>query len=213
MFRRVTSGQIYIPSREEIVGKTKIVVINDVNSGNDQARYAVWDDLYDGVYKQTDPMNPNQGRWMDNYCYFKSTGRYGAIPMVTGLYDDLAKAIPVQVKKSNYTSRWPNSTKKVADFNQQYPKVSTGDLYVNRYRNQIVTYNPHSYLNGKQRAEATIPLQYNTCAELRLNQVSVSRRARTPYTISQPPAYSSIIRFMALMSSWPSQSMDIVISH
>ncbi len=169
MFRRVTSGQIYIPSREEIVGKTKIVVINDVNSGNDQARYAVWDDLYDGVYKQTDPMNPNQGRWMDNYCYFKSTGRYGAIPMVTGLYDDLAKAIPVQVKKSNYTSRWPNSTKKVADFNQQYPKVSTGDLYVNRYRNQIVTYNPHSYLNGKQRAEATIPLQYNTCAELRLN--------------------------------------------
>ena len=27
------------------------------------------------------------------------------------------------------------------------------------------------------------------------------------------PAYSSIIRFMALMSSWPSQSMDIVISH
>jgi hypothetical protein len=171
MFYRVINGQIYIPSREEVVGKTKIVVINDITSGDDQAKYATWDDLYDGVYKMSDPMNRNNGRWMDNYCYFKSTGRYGAIPMVTDLYDDLAKSIPVQVKKSNYTSRWSTTTKKTADFNTQYPKVSTGDMYVNRYRNQLITYNPHSYLVApkKQRAKATIPLKYNTCENLILN--------------------------------------------
>ncbi|MBP5587334.1 MAG: hypothetical protein J6X37_01215 [Treponema sp.] len=27
---------------------------------------------------------------MNNYCYFKSMGRYGAIPLVIDLYDDAA---------------------------------------------------------------------------------------------------------------------------
>ena len=100
MFKKMIDGTMYIPSREEVVKKTKIVVINNVTSGNEEDKYATWGDLYDGLYKQTDPFNRNNGQWMDNFCYFKKTGRYGAIPMVTGLYDDLAKAIPVQVKKS-----------------------------------------------------------------------------------------------------------------
>ena len=174
MFRKMIDGTMYIPTREEVVEKTKIVVVNDVTSGSDENKYATWGSLYDGLYKQKDPMNRNNGQWMDNYCYFKSTGRYGAIPMVTGLYDDAAKAIPVQVKKSSYTSRWGTQAKKVNDFQAQYPQVSTGDLYVNRYRNQLVTYNPHSYLNGKQRAEGVIPLQYNTCETLELKYDKLS---------------------------------------
>jgi len=86
--------------------------------------------------------------------------------MVTGLYDDVAKAIPVQVKKSNYTSRWGTIAKKTADFNAQYPEVSKGGLYVNRFRNQLVTYTPYSYLNKKTTATAAIPLEYNTCDSL-----------------------------------------------
>ena len=174
MFRKVIDGTMYIPTREEVVGKQKIVVINDVTSGSDEQKYATWGTLYDGLYKQTDPFNRNSGQWMDNLCYFKSTGRYGAIPLVTGLYDDVAQAIPVQVKKSAYTSRWGTLAKKVADFQEQYPEVSDGDLYVNRYRNQLVTYNPHSYLNGKQRAEAVIPLAYNTCESLELRYDKLS---------------------------------------
>ena len=174
MFRKIIDGTMYIPTREEVVGKTKIVIINDKTSGSDEDKYATWGDLYDGLYKQKDPMNKGNGQWMNNYCYFKSTGRYGAIPMVTALYDDAAKAIPVQVKKSAYTSRWSTQTKKVSEFQTQYPKVATGDLYVNRYRNQLVTYNPHSYLNGKQRAEAVIPLEYNTCDELELKYAKLS---------------------------------------
>lgn len=168
MFRKMIDGMMYIPTREEVVGKTKIVVVNDVNSGNDEQKYAAWGDLYDGLYKQSDPFNRGNGQWMDNFCYFKKTGRYAAIPVAIGLYDDVAKAIPVQVKKSAYTSRWSTQQKKVADFNAQYPEVSTGDLYVSRFKNQLVTYTPYTYLNKKTTATAQIPLQYNTCESMEL---------------------------------------------
>ena len=179
MWRRVIDGSMYIPSREEVVEKTKVVIVHDTN--ND---FCVWDNLYDGLYLQTDPANQkkegawNYGQWQNNLCYFKSTGRYGAIPMVTGLYDNAAKAIPVQVKKSAYTSRWGTSTtatsKKVKEFNELYPEVSKGDLYVNRFRNQLVTYTPYTYLNGKKSAQAEIPLQYNTCDTLKLTYGKLS---------------------------------------
>ena len=175
MWRKIIDGTMYIPSREEVVAKTKIVVIND--KADD---YTAWDDLYNGLYLQTDPFNQkkegqwNYGQWYNNLCYFKSTGRYGAIPIVTALYDDVAKAIPVQVKKSNYTSRWGTQTKKVNDFNAQYPEVSKGDLYVNRYHNQLVTYTPYTYLNSKKTASADIPLQYNTCDTLKLKYGKLS---------------------------------------
>ncbi|MBR2113449.1 MAG: glycosyl hydrolase family 98 [Prevotella sp.] len=175
MWRRIIDGTMYIPSREEVVAKTKIVVVND--KADD---YTSWDDLYNGLYLQTDPGNQrkegqwNYGQWQNNLCYFKSTGRYGAIPIVTGLYDDAAKAIPLQVKKSNYTSRWSTQAKKQADFNAQYPEVSKGDLYVNRYRNQLVTYTPYTYLNTKKSASAEIPLLYNTCDSLKLQYGKLS---------------------------------------
>lgn len=174
MFRKILDGSMYIPTREEVLEKTKIVVINDKSSGDDEAKYATWGTLYDGLYKQTDPANRGNGQWMDNYCYFKSTGRYGAIPLVIGLYDDAAKQIPVQVKKSNYTSRWSTNTKKKADFDAQYPEVSKGDLYVNRFRNQLVTYTPYTYLNKKTRASAAIPLLYNTCDTMELKYDKLS---------------------------------------
>jgi hypothetical protein len=174
MFRKIIDGTMYIPTREEVVGKTKIVIINNVTSGSDEDKYATWGDLYDGLYKQTDPFNKGDGRWMNNFCYFKKTGRYGAIPMVTDLYDDVAKSIPVQVKKTARTSRWSTQAKKVNEFNTQYPQVSTGDLYVNRYRNQLVTYTPYTYLNSKKRARADIPLLYNTCSRMVLSYDKLS---------------------------------------
>ncbi|MGX8694973.1 MAG: glycoside hydrolase family 98 domain-containing protein [Prevotella sp.] len=174
MFRQIVNGTMYIPSREEVIAKTKIVVRNDVASGSDEDRYATWGDLYDGLYKQTDPFNRGNGQWMDNFCYFKKTGRYGAIPIVIGLYDDLAKSIPVQVSKSARSSRWSTQAKKVNEFNAQYPEVSTGDLYVNRYRNQLVTYTPFTYLNKNKTASADIPLQYNTCESLKLTYGKLS---------------------------------------
>ncbi len=180
MWRRLIDGTMYIPTREEVVNKTKIVVVNDLDISKGYDSYTSWDDLYNGVYLQTDPANQkkearhNYGQWYNNLCYFKSTGRYGAIPIVMGLYDDAAKAIPLQVKRSSYTSRWGTQAKKQADFNEKYPEVSKGDLYVNRYRNQLVTYTPYTYLNAKKSASAEIPLLYNTCDTLKLQYAKLS---------------------------------------
>ena len=168
MFRKVIDGTLYIPTRQEVVEKTKIVIINDKTSGSDEEMYASWGNLYDGLYKQTDPFNKGNGQWMNNYCYFKSTGRYGAIPIVPALYDDLANAIPLKIKHSNYSTRWSAQTRKVSDFKSRYPELSKGDLYVNRFKNQLVTYMPYTYLNKKKTATGEIPLQYNTCDSLKL---------------------------------------------
>ena len=182
MFRRVIDGTLYIPTREEVVDKTKIIVINNVTSGNDEDKYAAWGDLYDNLYKVKDPMNRGNGQWMDNFSYMKSTGRYGAIPITPELYDDAAKAIPRQVKKSTRTSTWSNLTNKKKDFDKYYPEVSTGDLYVNRYRNQLITYNPYSYLSKNPRhAVADIPLLYNTCESLHLDYYELSSGAIHEY--------------------------------
>lgn len=189
MWRKVIDGTLYIPTREEVLGKTKIVVINDITSAaNDnlgENRYAGWQDLYDGLYKQEDPFNQKatqyqtgDGDFMNNLTWFKKTGRYGAIPIVPELYDDLAKAIPLQVKKS---AKWSSQRAKIKDFNAQYPEVSTGDLYVNRFRNQLITYTPYSYFNSKRTASATIPLQYNTCKELNLTWGVLSSAAIREY--------------------------------
>lgn len=174
MYRKVIDGTLRIPTRKEVVDRTKIVVVNDVNSGNDEDKYAAWGNLYDNLYKQDDPMNKGNGQWMNNYCFFKKTGRYATIPVTLELYDNLAKSIPVQVLKSKRTSQWSTLKKKAEDFNAQYPEVSTGDLFVARMGNQLVTYTPYSYLNKKITAEGRLALQYNTCDSLILNYGKLS---------------------------------------
>ena len=178
MFRKIIDGSLYIPTRQEVLGKTKIVVVNDIKTGNIENQYGGWNDLYDGLYKQEDPMNKGNGYFMDNLTWFKKTGRYGAIPIVPELHDNLAKAIPLQIKKS---AKWSSQRDKLKDFNARYPVVSTGDLYVNRYRNQLITYTPYSYFNKKRTATATIPLQYNTCKELNLTWGMLSAAAVREY--------------------------------
>lgn len=167
MWRKILDGTMYIPTQKEVIDKTKIIVVNDVTSGNDEDKYAAWGDLYDGLYKQTDPFNRYNGQWMDNFLYLKKTGRYGTIPM-TPCLTSMASGIQTKVKKTQRTSVWSSQQIKTAKFNQAYPEVSTGDLFVSRYRNQLVTYTPYSYLNTKTTAKANIPLQYNTCKSLDL---------------------------------------------
>lgn len=175
MFRKIIDGTLYIPTREEVIDNMKIVVVNNVTSGSDEQQYASWGNLYDGLYKQDDPANAAEsygwknGQMMSNMCYFKSTGRYGTLAIVPELYDSLAKTIPVQVKKSNYTTRWGTQAKKTVDFDEQYPEVSKGDLFVRRMKDQLVCYTPYTYLNTKTEATGQIPLLYNTCDSLTLN--------------------------------------------
>ena len=184
MFRKVIDGTLRIPTRKEVVDRTKIVVVNDVTTGSDEDKYASWADLYDGLYKQDDPANPAyynggyyqgyNGQFMANFWYLKKTGRYGTIPITLELYDEAAKSIPVQVLKSNHSQQWSTIQQKVDQFNEQYPEISKGDLFVARMGNQLVTYTPYTYLNSKIRAQATVPLAYNSCDELYLDYGKLS---------------------------------------
>lgn len=167
MWRKIIDGTMYIPSQQEVIDKTKIIVVNNVKSGSDENMYAAWGDLYDGLYKQTDPFNKGNGQWMNNYWYLKKTGRYGTIP-ITPTMTTRSASIPTRIGKSSYSSTWKTQADKVNAFNAAYPEVSTGDLFVSRYKNQLVTYTPYSYWNAKKTAQANIPLQYNTCESLDL---------------------------------------------
>ena len=167
MWRKVIDGTFYIPTQQEVIDKTKIILINDVKSGDEEEQYATWGDLYDGLYKQKDPFNRNNGQMLDNFLYLKKTGRYGTIPM-TPCLTSMASGIQTKVKKTQRNSVWRSLSDKTAKFNEAYPEVSTGDLFVSRYRNQLVTYTPYSYLNSKTTASANVPLLYNTCQSMDL---------------------------------------------
>ena len=168
MWRKVIDGTLYIPKRKEVVDSTRIAIIANTTSGSDEDKYATWGTLFDGLYKQNDPTNKNNGQWMDNNCYFKSTGRYRTIPLCVELYDSLAKTIPMKLNRATAKSNWSTVSKKQKVFNEQYPVLSEGDLFVSRVQNQLVTYMPYTYLNKKRTATGRVPLLYNTCDSLTL---------------------------------------------
>lgn len=168
MFRKIIDGTLYIPTRKEVVNETKVIVVNDVTTGNEEDQFGGIKTIYDGLYKQNDPLNLDDGIGDNNQCFFKKTGRYRAIPVTLALNDDAAKQIPVVVQKSAYDSFWSSEDEKVDEFNKLYPEVCTGDLYVSRFKNQLIAYTPYTYLNSKTTAKGNIPLQYNTCDKMEL---------------------------------------------
>lgn len=174
MFHKIIDGTMYIPTREEVIDGVKFIVYNDITSGNDEDKFAMWGDAYDNLYKQTDPLNKSNGQWMNNYWYLKSTGRYGTIPMTPGFNSGFAAKFDNVVWKSERTKKFPTLAKKKELFDAAYPEISTGDLFVSRKKNQLVTYTPYSYMNVKKTASANIPLKYNTCESLDLTYGKLS---------------------------------------
>ena len=176
MFRKIIDGTMYIPTRQEVVERTKVAIINNISADEDgtslkKNAYAAPDDLYDGLYKQNDVMNSRgNGQVDDNHLFLKSTGRYRAIPVLIDCYDAVSQNIPVKMNRSDYNANttWANQQAKVDAFNNQYPSVSSGDLFVSRFKNKLITYYPYSYIRASNTASATIPLQYNTCTSLGL---------------------------------------------
>ena len=172
MFRKILDGTIRIPSRDEVIERTKIAFIQDQNWQNDNTSskmlsFGTPERMYHGLYQAKDGQRGN-GWWDDNFNYFKSTGRYAAIPVVYQMYDNKAKQIPVQVKRTEYDSRWGNESTKVNQFNQYYPQISTGGLFVARQDNTILVYFPYRNMKYGDDRKAYIPLQYSTCDRLEL---------------------------------------------
>ncbi len=160
MFRKVLDGTIRIPTRDEVIKRTKAVIIHDVDSGDNDAKYSSPTTLSEGLYRMD-----GDGNLQNNISFFKKTGRYPAIPTVYQLKDPLAKSFEVQVKKSDYASRWPDIASKVTEFNNLFASEYTGDIFAGRNENRWIVYNPYK---ANQTASGSIPFQYNTAQSIDL---------------------------------------------
>lgn len=160
LFRKVVDGTVRIPTRREVIDRTQVVVINDVNSGSADTIYSSPETLFEGLYRMD-----GDGNLRDNKTFFKKTGRYPTIPTVFQLADADAQSFPVKVNRSAYASRWPTIAAKVAEFDSRFPSEYTGDIYAGRHENGWVVYNP--YKTG-QTASGLIPFKYNTAASMEL---------------------------------------------
>ncbi len=160
LFRKIIDGTIRIPSRQEVINRTKVVIINDINSGSNQDQYSSPQTLFEGLYRMD-----GDGNYELNRSFFKKTGRYPAIPTVFQLDDVPANSFQVKINKSAYATRWPNITAKTNELNSLFPSEYTGTLYAGRHENGWVIYNP---LKVDQTASANIPFKYNTCSSMDL---------------------------------------------
>lgn len=156
LFRKILDGAVRIPSRQEVIDRTKLVIINDVNSGSNDNRYSSPQTLFDGLYSF-------DGNYGNNRSFFKKTGRYPTIPTVYSLNDDIAKSFEVKVNRSGYSSRWPTVDSKVTELKNLFPQEYTGTLYAGRYENGWVVYNP---FKTNTIASGNIPFKYNTCESI-----------------------------------------------
>lgn len=156
LMRKFIDGSLRIPNRKEVIDRTKVVVIQDVNSGGNDDKYCSYKTLFEGLYRAD-----NDGNYKDNHNPYKSTGRYQTIPTVYALADDLAKSIPVQIKQSTIPSRWKTIADKQAEFNKLYPDSYYANCYVANNKNTWMTY--YNSKVGSDDKGAQFNLKYNTC--------------------------------------------------
>ncbi len=160
-FRKVIDGAIRIPTRQEVVDRTKFVVIQDNSSGDDHNKYSTYPTLFEGLYRMS-----FDGNLWNNTNLFKSTGRYPTIPTVYALRDDVAKSFKYQLKQSQLGSRWSSISAKQQEFNNVFASEYVGNCYAGRYENTWVTYNPNK---RGDNCGGILNLKYNTCTSLDVN--------------------------------------------
>lgn len=163
IYRKILDGTIRIPSRKEVIERSKYVIISDINSGADKDMYnAPWD-LFTGLYLMDD-----DGELYEQHNYYKKTGRYPTIPVVMQLADETANQFERKINQSDFAASWGEEWK-VQRFNRVFPSEYTGNLYAGRHENGWVVY------NGTPRSEsASIPFRYNTCDRMELAYASLT---------------------------------------
>ena len=166
LFRKVLDGSVRIPTRQEVIDRTKVAIINNVNAGSANDIYSSPETLFEGLYRMD-----NSGNYENNKTFFKKTGRYPTVPTMFQLSDAPANSFQVKVNRSDYATRWPTIAAKVAEFNSLFPQEYTGDIYAGRHENGWVVYNPYKTVTI---ANGRIPFKYNTSdsMELSLSQYS-----------------------------------------
>lgn len=173
LFRKIIDGSVRILDRKEVIDRTKVVILQDINKGGDREDYMTPAGLFKGLYQMDE-----DGEWLDNIMWFKESGRYPAVPTVYKLADSLAQTFEVKLRSSNVSKRWPTVADKVKEFNTLFPEEYTGDAYFSRVENAWVGYNPYV---KDQAARGSVPFLYNTCdrMEVVFNQYSLMQLRET----------------------------------
>ncbi|MEL4891433.1 glycoside hydrolase family 98 domain-containing protein [Xanthomonas protegens] len=179
IYRKILDGTLRILDRQEVIDRSKVVIVNDATTGDDRNLYSSPETLFSGLY-----LIDGDGTYLNQHSWYKKTGRYPAIPTVWQLTDATAKSFQVQIAKSGYAARWPTIEAKRAELDALFPQEYSGDIYAGRQDNTWVTYNPSK---AGQSASGTLPLKYNSCAA-----VSVTYAPYTSGVIKEFPDSLSI---------------------
>ena len=170
LFRKQLDGTFRIPSKEEVIARTKVAYVNDVGAGSNLNRYASEPSLFTGLYAV-------DGEHSENRMWTKSSGRYPTIPSIfrEGSYE--TGGFQKVVKKSGYSTLWPSIAAKKADLDALFPEEYTGNIFAGRIYNTWMTYNPYmgryidanNYEVKNSPTSGSIPFQYNTCEKMELS--------------------------------------------
>lgn len=179
IYRKILDGTIRIMTRQEVIDRSKYVIINDVTPADipSDPGYLAPKSLYDGLYKLDE-----DGTNFEQRLYFKKTGRYPTIPVTYGLADDIAKSFKYKITASQYNGTYGDVKLKQSIFNRDFPEEYTGNLYVGRHENGWVAYNAYAEVRN-----ASIPFKYNTCEKMEL--------AFAKYSVSAIKEYSDKVTF------------------
>lgn len=159
LFRKILDGTIRILTRQEVIDRSKLIVLQDVTSGDDRAKYCTPLSLHEGLYRLDFDQN-----LQDNHFYLKKSGRYPTIPLCYELTDAQSQTFAHKVLASSANSMWADISKKKSEFDALFPEEYTGDLYAGRHENLWVVYNPYKDLRS-----ASIPFKYNTASRMELS--------------------------------------------
>lgn len=160
IYRRILDGTMPILSRQQVLARTKIAMVQDVTSGPPLNQYAPPGTLFSGLY-----LMDGDGMHIQQHSWYKNTGRYATIPTIWHMADGSAPPFPLTVNVSAYATHWPTLQAKIDEFNSYYPQEYTGNIYAGRHDNVWVTYNPYK---TNQTASGTITPKYNSCAAIAL---------------------------------------------
>lgn len=171
LFRKILDGTIRIPSKSEVIGRTKVCIVNDINKNlnneEEHNSFVTPENLFDGLYRSAQDQGGAPNGWISNRWWMKTTGRYPTIPQVYAEVSGLQT-----FKKSTF-----NKTAFDSWMRNNFPEEYSGDIFAGRHDNGWVTYNPYQYNEtseggyricgiSTQRASGTIPFQYNTCESI-----------------------------------------------
>jgi hypothetical protein len=167
LFRKQIDGSFPIPSKDEVMARTQVALVNDVPTGSPTERYATPPSLFTGLYAV-------DGEHSNNRMWTKSSGRYPSLPTIfqPGSYE--TEGFKKIIKMSDYAVIWPTVNAKVAAMDVLFPEAYAGTIFAGRMKNTWMTYNPYMgvYVNNTtyemkhSPASGMLPFRYNTCTEM-----------------------------------------------